>query len=74
MPFLLGSGGTLIFDLTIMGQACMYAGLSPKHHEKSEYLNSEEESGLLARDSQNDLSEGWEGGNAWEGHPGAARA
>lgn len=67
MPFLLGSGGTLVFDMTIMGQACMYAGLSPKHRGKDGYLDAQEDSGLLARDSQADLHESWQGGDDLEG-------
>lgn len=60
VPFLLGSGGTLIFDLTIMAQACMYAGLSPQTRKKGlEYLDEEEGSGLLTHASHNDPREVW---------------
>lgn len=40
-----------------MGQACMYAGLAPKSHDRIDYPHGEESSGLLARDSQNTLNE-----------------
>lgn len=36
-PFLIGSGGTLIFDLTILFQSCIYAGRAPKHPHHHQY-------------------------------------
>lgn len=40
-----------------MGQACLYAGLSPKTRERREYSHGEESSGLLARDSHHSFGD-----------------
>lgn len=58
VPFLLGSGGTLVFDMMIMFQACIYRNRAPRtprvpqythrthHHDK--HHDTEEIAGLLA--------------------------
>ncbi|KAG8926703.1 hypothetical protein FRC02_008718 [Tulasnella sp. 418] len=35
LPYLLGSGGTLMFDITIISQSLIYRGNSPKHARRS---------------------------------------
>ncbi|KAJ7581264.1 PQ loop repeat-domain-containing protein [Mycena floridula] len=50
IPYLLGSGGTLMFDVTILTQSFLYR---PKHHrrQRTRIDTVEEEAGLLSGDS-----------------------
>ncbi|KAJ7109478.1 PQ loop repeat-domain-containing protein [Mycena epipterygia] len=49
LPYLLGSGGTLVFDVTIVGQSVIYRR-APRRHEKSRTLE-DEAGGLMAGDA-----------------------
>ncbi|KAJ3753411.1 PQ loop repeat-domain-containing protein [Lentinula raphanica] len=49
IPYLLGSGGTLVFDLTIVTQSFIYRS-KPRRHRSRSRTTAEEESGLLAGD------------------------
>jgi len=50
-PFLLGSGGTLAFDLMILFQACIYSKRGSRSRAKRSQIGEEEEAaGLLADD------------------------
>ncbi|KAJ3814980.1 PQ loop repeat-domain-containing protein [Lentinula aff. lateritia] len=49
IPYLLGSGGTLVFDLTIVTQSFIYR-TKPRRHRSRSRPTAEEESGLLAGD------------------------
>ncbi|KAJ7343374.1 PQ loop repeat-domain-containing protein [Mycena albidolilacea] len=49
LPYLLGSGGTLMFDVTIVGQSLIYRP-RPRRHGRSRTLG-EEEGGLMAGDA-----------------------
>ncbi|KAJ3787456.1 PQ loop repeat-domain-containing protein [Lentinula aff. detonsa] len=48
IPYLLGSGGTLVFDLTIVTQSFIYRSKPRRHRSRSRA--AEEEGGLLAGD------------------------
>ncbi|KAF4603844.1 hypothetical protein EYR40_001017 [Pleurotus pulmonarius] len=50
LPYLLGSGGTLLFDVTIVSQSFIYRP-KPRHHRTRSNRLSEEEAGLLTGDS-----------------------
>ncbi|KAJ6597004.1 PQ loop repeat-domain-containing protein [Mycena vulgaris] len=49
LPYLLGSGGTLLFDVTIVGQSMIYRS-PPRRHGRSRTL-TEEEGGLMSGDA-----------------------
>lgn len=48
--YLLGSGGTLLFDVTIVSQSFIYRPKT-RHHRSRSHRLSEEEAGLLTGDS-----------------------
>ncbi|KAF4614525.1 hypothetical protein D9613_003127 [Agrocybe pediades] len=50
IPYLLGSGGTLLFDITIVGQSFCYRPKHRKHLSVSHRVVDEEEAGLLSAD------------------------
>ena len=47
-PYLLGSAGTLLFDVTIVTQSFIYR---PRHRRNTTHARVEEEAGLLTGDS-----------------------
>ncbi|ESK94512.1 hypothetical protein Moror_7979 [Moniliophthora roreri MCA 2997] len=51
MPYLLGSGGTLMFDITIVMQSFIYRSKPRRHTRSTSRTIVEEERGLLAGDS-----------------------
>lgn len=69
VPFLLGSGGTLVFDMMIMFQACIYRNRAPRtprvpqyshshqHHHHGKHHDTEEIAGLLAHSELLGVSE-----------------
>ncbi|KAF7363532.1 hypothetical protein MSAN_01009700 [Mycena sanguinolenta] len=50
LPYLLGSGGTLMFDVTIVGQSWCYRP-RPRRHSRSRTQLLDEEGGLMAGDA-----------------------
>ncbi|KAF5377071.1 hypothetical protein D9757_007698 [Collybiopsis confluens] len=50
IPYLLGSGGTLVFDLTILAQSCIYRPKPRRHRSRTRVIAGEEGSGLLSGD------------------------
>ncbi|KAF8798096.1 hypothetical protein BYT27DRAFT_7124378 [Phlegmacium glaucopus] len=51
IPFLLGSGGTLMFDITIVGQSFCYRPRPRRHLSTYGRASDEEEAGLLSADA-----------------------
>ncbi|KAG2020204.1 hypothetical protein CC2G_005572 [Coprinopsis cinerea AmutBmut pab1-1] len=51
IPYLLGSGGTLMFDITIVTQSFIYRPRPKRHLAHSRLSISEEEAGLLSADA-----------------------
>ena len=49
--YLLGSGGTLMFDITIVGQSFCYKSRHKRHSSLHARLLDEEEAGLLSDDA-----------------------
>ncbi|KAF7338208.1 Lysosomal amino acid transporter 1 [Mycena venus] len=50
LPYLLGSGGTLMFDVTIVGQSWIYRPRPRRHGRSRTHGMAEEEGGLMAGD------------------------
>ncbi|KAI0054157.1 hypothetical protein FA95DRAFT_1480159 [Auriscalpium vulgare] len=59
IPYLLGSGGTLMFDVTIVTQSFVYRTPPPHHARRGSRAatHAEEEEGLMSGDASNDIVE-----------------